>query len=165
MLLDTGAQVSLINKNVIENQSLINTRNKITISSIHGSENTLGEISATIEKDDTNIPVQFQVTENAFLKEDGILGYDFIGEKAIIHGPNKTLIINSDYTETKFPIKPQDLNFQINQITLENTIQALHDIEYVKFNEIHPAYEDSLKTVQLITHEIDENRIQIRPRN
>lgn len=77
MLLDTGAQISLINPDVIQNKSLINTRNKTTISSIHGSENTIGEINANILKDNKNIPIQLHVTKNPILKEDGILGYDY----------------------------------------------------------------------------------------
>lgn len=162
MLLDTGAQVSLINKNIIENQSLINTRNRIKISSIHGSEDTLGEISAIIQKDDTNIPIQLQVTKNSSLREDGILGYDFIGEKGIINGPNRTLTIKSDNTETAFPIKTQDFNSSINRITFDNITQELYNIDYLGSNEIYSKYETNLKKVQAITYEINENQIQIK---
>lgn len=68
MLIDTGAQVSLINEKLIPNKSLINTKNKITISSIHGSESTLGNISVKILENNTNITIQLQVTKKPITK-------------------------------------------------------------------------------------------------
>lgn len=163
MLLDTGAQISLINKNAIKNKDLINTENKITISSIHGSEKTLGEIAATIQKDNSKIPIQLQVTKNSFLKEDGIIGYDVIGENAIINGPTKTLTIFSNNSQVDFPISSHEQNSYTNLITVNNAIQELHEIEYLGYNEIYPNYNLNLKTVKSITHEINENKIRITP--
>lgn len=58
MLVDTEAQVSLITNKVIESPRLINPNKKITISSIHGSQNTLGEIKANIHKNNSKISVR-----------------------------------------------------------------------------------------------------------
>lgn len=163
MLLDTGAQISLINKNAIQNKDLINSKNKITISSIHGCEKTLGEIAATIQKDNSRIPIQLQVTKNSFLKEDGIIGYDVIGDKGIINGPNKTLTIYSNNSQVEFPITTHEQNVYMNLITVNNAIQEFHDIEYLSPNEIYPSYDLNLKKVKSITHEINENKIKIKP--
>lgn len=164
MLIDTGAQISIINKNSIQDQSKINTRNKITISSIHGSERTLGEIDAKISKEDKTIPIQLQVTKNTFLNEDGILGYDMIGENAIIDGPNRTITINSRETQLAFPIRRHsDNNAFVN--LLFNEIKKFQKIEYLKNNEINPQYEINLRRVQSITQEINLTKIKINPIN
>lgn len=164
MLVDTGAQVSLINNSIIKNPALINTENKITISSIHGSESTLGDISANIISNQANpIPIQLQVTKNKLLKEDGILGYDILGENAIINGPDKILTINSNSSYFKIPIKNHKTNTQINLINIDKEIKEFHNIEYVSFNETNPEYKYNLKKVQSITQEINENQIQIKP--
>lgn len=165
MLIDTGAQISLINKNIIQNQSLIDERNKITISSIHGSENTLGNISAIIQKDDTQIPIQLQVTKNIALKEDGILGYDVIGEKGIINGPNKILTLKSNDKNIEFPIKTDDRIQNINLVTIKEEIEELHRVEYLEYNEINPQYDVNMLKVQNITEQLDENKIRIKPLN
>lgn len=163
MLVDTGAQVSLINNNIITNQSLINPENKITISSIHGSEDTLGDISATIHKNNTEIPIQLQVTNNKLLKEDGILGYDIIGEKVIIDGPNKKLFLNAGNTVLTFPVKSHRNQNVINTIKINDEIQSLGNIEYLSQNEINPHYERNLKGVKTITHQISPKKIKIIP--
>lgn len=164
MLIDTGAQISLINNNIIEDQSLINKKNKITISSIHGSENTLGDISTKILKNNISIPIQLQVTKNQVLKEDGILGYDILGDKAIINGPQKTLIINSGNSLIEFPIKTKTNRINLNSINdTENEIQAFHKINYLTEEDIDPQYEFNLQRVKTITQEISEVKIKIKP--
>lgn len=181
MLVDTGAQISLINNKIIADQTLINPENKITIQSIHGSERTLGDISANIHKNNQVIPIQLQVTKNSFLKEDGILGYDILGEKAVINGPNRTVTINTGKSQVKFPIcSIQDLNMcELNRIQLEipetemnsklvhdtrinDTIQQFQNIEYVTKNEISPTYLKNLTRTQDITQEINESKIRIQ---
>lgn len=163
MLVDTGAQVSLISNKVIENKSLINPRNKITITSIHGSEDTLGDISARIHKNNSTIPIQLQVTENTILKEDGILGYDIIGEKAVINGPDKMLTLNSDNSTLNFPIKTKDCNKNKYSVNFIKEIEKLHNIEYLSDQEINPHYNINLQTVKTITRQINQNKIKIFP--
>lgn len=159
MLIDTGSQISLINKKILKNESEINPQNKITISSIHGSEKTLGDINASIKQNNKTIPIQLQVTNNKFLNEDGILGYDIIGDSAIIDCPNKTITLNSKETNIKFPIRKHNNNSDINLITRE--IQSLQNIEYLNTKEISPQYEINLRRVQSITEEINPNAIKI----
>lgn len=163
MLVDTGAQISLINNKIIQDQSKINRNNKIIISSLHGSEKTLGNISTKIRKDNTTIPIKLQVTNNEFLKEDGILGYDIIGDKAIVDGPNKKLTINSEYSAVDFPIRTNDNITNINLIQTPEEIQDLYQINYVTNEEIHPHYKANLQLVRSITEEISETKIKIKP--
>lgn len=162
MLVDTGAQISLINRKAITNPSLINTNNKVTISSIHGSERTLGEITTTLQKDNIKIPILLQVTKNSAIKEDGILGYDIIGEKAIINGPSKTILIDTGKSYLKFPIEeyktPKSNTYTIN---IEEEITCLNLIEYLNEKEINPQYEINLQRVRSITHEINSSKIKI----
>lgn len=162
MLIDTGSQISLINNKSIPNKALINTQNKIKISSIHGSENTLGEISANIHKDNTTIPIQLQVTKNSFLKEDGIIGYDVLGGKAIINGPTNTVTINSGNSKLVFPIKTNKR--QDNRVTnITEEIDQFNIINYLSEEEINPQYKINLRKVQSITEEISPTKIQIKP--
>lgn len=164
MLIDTGAQISLINQNKVKDPTLINKKNRITISSIHGSENTLGEISTTIKKDNTSIPIQLQVTKNISLKEDGILGYDILGKKAIVDGPKKTVLINSGESYMKFPIEEtQERKRQINLLIMEQEILNLSQINYLSNHEINPQYKTNLHTVRSITQEINNSKIKITP--
>lgn len=165
MLVDTGAQVSLVNKQIIENRSLINPNNKITIGSIHGSEDTLGDISAIIHEHNTTIPIKLQVIENTSLKEDGILGYDIIGKKAIINGPEKTLTLNSSSSRIKFPFRTDTEISTINLININEEIQKLCEIGYLSDNEINPQYEANLHTVRSITRQINQFKVQIVPKN
>lgn len=158
MLIDTGAQISLITDKMIKNTSKINTNNKITISSIHGTEETLGKIFTTINKNNVEIPIELHVTKNSSLKEDGILGYDVIGEKAIINGPEKTITIKS---------KTKPIQFEINRVLKTNTdtneeINNFHKIEYIKENEqesVH--YQENLDRVRQLTHQINDTKIKI----
>lgn len=164
MLIDTGAQISLINNKIIKDKSLINQHNKITIRSIHGSEDTLGDIAASIHKDNTKIPIKLQVTENTFLKEDGILGYDIIGEKAIINGPCKMLTLNSNNSKFDFPINSYYNNDNtVNSVNFIKEVETLQQIEYLNDHEINPYYKTKLQTVKSITHEINQYKIKIKP--
>lgn len=174
MLVDTGAQISLINQNIIANQELINPENKITLRSIHGSESTLGDISATIYKNNDTIPVQLQVTKNSFLTEDCILGYDILGERAIINGPNKTVTINTGNSSVHYPIcgnhpketcnnfiiKPDvESNDHTNEINM--IIQEFQNIDYLTRQDTNPKYCKNLNIVKKITQEINDSKIRI----
>lgn len=163
MLVDTGAQVSLVTNKIIRNKELINPENKITISSIHGSEDTLGDISATIHENNTKIPIKLQVIKNTFLNEDGILGYDIIGEKAIIHGPRNNITLNSKDSVLKFPFKTNYRISTINSSDMNLEIQQLNKIEYISDNEMNTQYQVNLQTVRYITHQINHSKIKITP--
>lgn len=158
MLVDTGAQVSLIKNNAIPKHSVINTRNRISIKSLHGSETTLGEIQTNICEKQSKIPIQLQVTDNCVIKEDGILGYDIIGERAIVNGPMKTLTIRSRNSSLEFPI-----NHIQQDETLQNEIHRLQNIEYLSHHENNDQYQTNLQRVKTITHEISQFKIQIKP--
>lgn len=160
MLVDTGAQISLINKQILQKKADINTNNGITISSIHGSEKTLGNIKANITKNNVQLPIQLQVTKNNALKEDGILGYDILGKSAIINGPKKILSMKAGSSFLKFPLKSETESSKP-----EDYMASLRNIEYLNHNEINPHYQVNLQRVQSITHEINENKIQIKPLN
>lgn len=162
MLIDTGAQISLINNKVIDDPSIINTKNKIKISSIHGSENTMGEISTAILKDNTSIPIQLQVTKNEFLGEDGILGYDVIGKTAIINGPEKTLTINSENSKMEFPFKitPNKTNFSN---TINDRFQ-LNEINYLSQEEKSPhdnRWEKLVKEININPLSTEDEKTQL----
>lgn len=102
------------------------------------------------------------VVKNAFINEDGILGYDVIGEKAVIHGPNKTITIKSSQSQIEFPLRQHNNNTSINLITEElHELQQFQNIEYLNNNEINPQYEINLKRVQSITQQINPNKIKI----
>lgn len=163
MLVDTGAQVSLVTNKIIGNKKLINPKNKITISSIHGSEDTLGDISATIHENNTEIPIKLQVIKNTFLNEDGILGYDIIGDKAIIHGPKNTITLNSNNSVLEFPFKTNYRISSINSSDMNEEIQQLNNIEYLSDNEKSSQYQVNLQTVRSITHQINHSKIKISP--
>lgn len=161
--MDTGAQVSLIKNEILPNQSLINKANCIKIKSLHGSEETLGEITATIEKNNIKIPIQLQVTKNKSLKEDGILGFDIIGERAVIDGPKKTLTFNTENSTVEFNINTFQQHASISKPNIDDEIQRLQNIEYIDRNEINRQYEINLRKVRTITHQINHSCIRISP--
>lgn len=176
MLLDTGSQISLINQKSISDLSIVNPQNKITINSLHGSESTLGDVKAIINKDNLQIPIQLQVTRNLPLKEDGIIGYDILSENSIINGPDKTLTMTSTNSEIRFPIteKTQENNLhnvlsnpEITILSSNNqendfTVKDLLNIDY-SCEEKDPKYLTNLQKVKNITHEINETQIKIIP--
>lgn len=172
MLIDTGSQISLIKNRIISDKSLINTENKITISSIHGSENTIGDISAFIRKNEATIPIQLQVADDLSLQEDGIIGFDVLGKNATIDGPTKTISFKTGETSVHFPINNGNRDHQINMIKLqeeENQSQELYqilqefqEISYIDEQELKENYTANYEKVQEITHEIDESRILIQ---
>lgn len=180
MLIDTGAQISLINNKIVADHALINPRNKIIIQSIHGSESTLGDITAKIHKNNEIIPIQLQVTRNSFLKEDGILGYDILGEKAVINGPNRTVTINTGKSQVKFPItsnydldrsgfnkiqvnrQEPEMNYKHNNYPeINNIIAKFQSIEYLNDNERNQTYIKNLSEIQNRTQEISKSKIRI----
>lgn len=155
MLIDTGAQVSLIKHKAIQNQSLINTNDQITIKSIHGSEKTIGKINTNIQENNNNIPIELHVTNNIALKEDGILGYDFIRNPAIINGPSKIITLQSKNTTTSFPIEQRE------NISEDNEIKLFQKINYKTKYEISPHYQINLQRVKSITRHINSHKIKI----
>lgn len=159
MLLDTGAEVSLINQKAIQDKTLINPQNRISINSLHGSERTLGDISANICKNNDTIPIKLQVTNNSFIKEDGILGFDFLGENGIVNGPTKTVTFSTRNSVMNYPFQPQS-----NYIsTINEEIRSFFKIEYLSDEEKNPQYEANLRTVKTITRQINHLKIEINP--
>lgn len=162
MLIDTGAQISLIKDKVLEHKLHINKDNKILIKSIHGAEETLGQITTSINKNNMKIPIQLQVTQNSALREDGILGYDIIGDTSIIDGPNKNITINSGETTMNFAIQtePSRRN-KINRVETEEEFNALRNLEYLDHNEIHPNYRVNFTRIRDITQQLNQHQIRI----
>lgn len=78
MMVDSGAQVSLVGTDVLRPETKIDTSRKVKITSIHGTEETLGEVGAKIMYKDLQIPVNFQVMKTSPVQEDGILGFDVL---------------------------------------------------------------------------------------
>lgn len=162
MLVDTGAQISLIKNNAVPNPKFIKKDNKITIKSLHGTEETLGKIDTTIHKENTKIPIQLHVTNNPAIKEDGILGYDFISKSGIVDGPNKLLKVQEGNASVQFPINT--INHQITKQErddLADEVKELFNIEYMNENEIFHKYKLNLQQVQNVTQEINEHQIKI----
>ena len=157
MLIDTGAQISLINNKKILDKSAINTNRQITIKSIHGEERTLGEVAANIQVNQTKIPIRLQVTKNQTLKEDGIIGYDIISKGAVINGPEKRITLKNENKIFQFPIcsEENDLATEIktlNNIYIDSAIEDDH-------------YETSIQRVKAITQEIGLNQIKIKSKS
>lgn len=104
------------------------------------------------------------MTKNTTLKEDGILGYDFIQNRAIIDGPNKALVIKSGSSYITFPFENHTTQkAQVNLIKdeTEEEIRMLQQIEYLTDSEYNPEYEANLQQIRAITQEIDSQRIKI----
>ena len=171
MLIDSGAQVSLINNKAITNQDLINKSKKITIKSLHGSEQTIGEISANIQKNQESIPIQLQVTKNNSLNPSsytGIIGYDIIGEKALLNGPEKLFTIKSDNKTINFELSTTETP-SVNNLTtpvqdktdIESEITRLNNITFKENHEIYPHLQFRICQAQNITQEINDTKILI----
>lgn len=164
MLIDTGSQISLINSKNIRDHSLINKQKQIKISSIHGTESTLGNIETFINKNNVKLPIQLQVTNNSALKNNGIIGYDFLGGNTIINGPENTIIVNSEKGNIAFPIKQTPAyNTNTNWININKEIQDLINIEYLSDHELNHQYNLKRQQVRTITHKINKLKIQIEP--
>lgn len=104
MMLDSGAQVSLVGTNVLKPEIKIDATKKVKISSIHGTEETMGEVEANILCENLKIPVNFQVMKNSPVSEDGIIGFDVLQPYAIIDGPREKLTWTSEQRKVEVPI-------------------------------------------------------------
>lgn len=163
MLIDTGSQISLINSEKIKDHSLIDKNNRINISSIHGTESTLGNINTFINTNNMKIPIQLQVTNNSSLRQNGIIGYDFLGEKAIINGPKNIVMINSKEGNIEIPIKQNSLDHRkVNKIDINKEIDSFNKIEYLDEKEMNLQYKFNLQQVKTITHQLTETKITIQ---
>ncbi|KAL5282269.1 hypothetical protein ACFFRR_005450, partial [Megaselia abdita] len=105
MMIDCGAQVSLVGTNVLHANTVINPNKKVQITSIHGTEVTLGEVGANIVYDNMQIPVNFQVLKKCPVPEDGIIGFDVLKPFATINGPNEKITWSSNEQNIKVPLK------------------------------------------------------------
>lgn len=112
------------------------------------------------------------MTKNSTLKEDGILGYDVIGKRAILDGPNKTILINSGKSYVEFPLTGLHNQSTINTINQEEQkeeeekeIKSFHQIYYLNNAEINPQYAANLARVRSITQEINQSKIKISATN
>lgn len=104
MMIDSGAQVSLVGTKVLKPETRIDSTKRVKISSIHGTEETLGEIGANIMCENLQIPVNLQVMKNSPVPEDGIIGFDVLQPYAVINGPEKKLTFHSQHRNIDLPI-------------------------------------------------------------
>lgn len=124
MMVDSGAQVSLVDTKVLHPDIKVNTNRKVQITSIHGKEETLGEVGANIVYDSMKIPINLQVMSNCPIPEDGIIGFDVIKPFAVIDGPRETLTWtpqSSHSIEIPLEIRQGDIR-QVYPLELENEL-------------------------------------------
>lgn len=104
MMVDSGAHVSIVNNKVLHPGVRIDAHKRVQITSIHGKEETLGEVGANIVYDSMRIPIKLQVINNCPVPEDGIIGFDVLKPFAVIDGPQETLTWTSDNKDIEIPL-------------------------------------------------------------
>lgn len=104
MMVDSGAQISLVGTKVLKPEIKIDSTKRVKITSIHGTEETLGEVGANIMCENLKIPVSLQVMKNSPVPEDGIIGFDVLQPYAIMNGPEKKLTFQSQDRKIDIPI-------------------------------------------------------------
>lgn len=105
LVVDSGAQVSLVGSNILKPEAVINPNKKVKMSSIHGTEETLGEIGANIVYKNMQIPINLQVMKNSPVPEDGIIGFDVLKPYAVINGHLETLTWTKEDQDLDIPIQ------------------------------------------------------------
>lgn len=132
-MVDSGAQVSLVNTKVLDPNTFINTERKVQITSIHGKENTLGEVSANLVYNSFKIPVKLQALKNCPVNEDGILGYDVL-KSAIINGPEEKLTWTTPLECYEVPMKMRygsGVNLNFTGKDEQEVLKAIDDGKYL----------------------------------
>lgn len=127
MMVDTGAQVSLVGTNVLRPETKIDSSKKVQISSIHGIEETLGEVGANIVLKDMQIPINMQVVKDSPVIEDGIIGFDVLKPYAVINGPLEKLTWTKENKEIHMP-----MNIRYGTLPRMNTLNKVTDTSLPK---------------------------------
>ena len=134
-LIDTGAQISIINENRLKKKIKI-INDKIDLKGI--GENlikTMGFCYLTIIFKNKNIKHKFHVVPKEFqLSSDGIIGFDFMETNNVIINCQKKLISIDKQLEDNLE-KPIDTNIIMNNIKInkEHILKARH-INLIKVN-------------------------------
>lgn len=111
--MDTGAELSLIKKDVLKENVKVNKEEVYSLQTPFGSGKTLGSCKGKIITKISNtksqeIPCKFHVIANKTdLPQDGLLGNDFLSKNCKIDGPKRTLEFprtETNATEFKYPI-------------------------------------------------------------
>lgn len=109
LIVDTGADVSLIKENILQPTTNIYTNHKCMINGVtSGQIETIGISHTNILMNGVKIPLNFQVVDKEFpIATDGILGRDFLahyGTKICL----KTWLLTFDYQNKTFEIPIED---------------------------------------------------------
>lgn len=109
LTVDTGADVSIIKENLLNEFQKIYIKQKCTIKGVtDGKIETIGSTPTNIIIDNTSIPHNFQVVTKHFpIQTDGILGRDFLAK----HGCNiclKTWLITFEIGRKRFEVPIED---------------------------------------------------------
>lgn len=94
VLVDTGADINLINENCLKDDVIINTSDLKTLSGLYSAQRkTLGSVIGNIILGNKTVIFKWHVVDNtqANLPGDGILGRDFLRNGTIINTKNKTV--------------------------------------------------------------------------
>lgn len=84
LLIDTGATISLVQISSIKGSTMVNQNERVKINGIFGSNKTYGTCEAAIGIGGVNFEGKFQVVPAMFESFDGILGRDFLRNRAVI---------------------------------------------------------------------------------
>ena len=109
LIVDTGADVSLIKENILQPTTNIYTNHKCMINGVtSGQIETIGISHTNSLMNGVKIPLNFQVVDKEFpITTDGILGRDFLahyGTKICL----KTWLLSFDYQNQTFEIPIED---------------------------------------------------------
>jgi hypothetical protein len=133
-LLDTGADVSIINSKKIIGTTTFDPQRKIRLKSVNGAiVETHGVVEANILEDSISIPVELQlVSKQVDLEGDGILGKDFLQKmKAQICYGNNSVKFNGKHMcfekvlVRKNQVRRQDRDSSIKTITLPKRSETI----------------------------------------
>lgn len=109
LIVDTGADISLIKENILQKSTNIYTNHKCIINGVtSGKIETIGISHTNILMNGVKIPLNFQVVDKEFpIATDGILGRDFLAH----YGTNicmRTWLLSFDYQNQTFEIPIED---------------------------------------------------------
>lgn len=138
-LVDTGSDISLINEDVLDANSILNQSDVIDINGIFSKGTTLGTIEANILLDPP-IKCKLHVTEKIHTLDcDGILGQDILFKYTNIEGPNRLL----KFLHTECQKQPLNATVPKNALPIVRASQ----ITPSQGDEIHKKAVDSVNSV------------------
>lgn len=134
LIVDTGADVSIIKENLLNEFQKIYINQKCTINGVtDGKVETIGRTSTNILINDTSIPHNFQVvTKNFPIQTDGILGRDFLAK----YGCNiclKTWLLTFELDNQLFELPIED-KYNGN-LVIPPRCQIIKQVNFVNINE------------------------------